>query len=110
MSVMPEGAPERTDPTTAPPPVPASEKALSPPRNWQSRLLGICFAIFTFEIGLFLVVFPWLDNWSLNYFQELVPSIQEVWDDPYFRGAVTGLGLVNIYIALLQVVRLLRRV
>ena len=104
MSVMPEGASEPT-----PPPIPVYLETPSRSITWQSRLLRICFAIFTFEIGLFLVVFPWLDNWSLNYFQELIPSIQSVWDDPYFRGAVTGLGFVNIYIALVQVVRLLRR-
>jgi hypothetical protein len=74
------------------------------------RLLGFCFAIFTFEIGLFLVVFPWMDDtWNLNYFQGFVPILKSVWDDPYFRGAVTGLGFVNIYIACLEVGRLMRR-
>lgn len=110
MSVMPEGAP---DPSAhEPAPTDSAPAAIAPtgrPRPWQSRLLGICFAIFTFEIGLFLIVFPWLDNWNLNYFQGLIPALQDTWDDPYFRGAVTGLGFVNIYIALREVVRLFRR-
>lgn len=79
-------------------------------RSWQARLLSICFIIFTFEIGLFLVVVPWMEEtWSLNTFQELVPALQAVWIDPYFRGAITGLGLVNIYIACHEIFRLLRR-
>ena len=78
------------------------------PRPWQSRLLGICFAIFTFEVGLFLVVFPWTDTWNLNYLQELI-HIQGLWPNSYFRGALTGLGLVNVYLACLEVARLVRR-
>jgi hypothetical protein len=79
-------------------------------RSWQGRLLGISFAIFAFEIGLFLVIFPWMgDSWDLNYIQSLGPVLQNVWDEPYFRGAVSGLGFLNIYIAILQVARLFRR-
>jgi hypothetical protein len=78
--------------------------------SWQSRLLSISFAIFAFEIGLFLVIFPWLgDAWNTNFFESLSPSLQAMWDGPYFRGAVSGLGLVNIYIALLQIARMFRR-
>jgi uncharacterized BrkB/YihY/UPF0761 family membrane protein len=79
-------------------------------RTWQGRLLSICFIIFTVEIGLFLVIVPWMEEtWSLNTFQELSPVLQTIWIDPYFRGAITGLGLVNVYIALHEVVRLFRR-
>jgi hypothetical protein len=79
-------------------------------KTWQNRLLSICFVIFTFEIGLFLVIFPWMEEtWSLNSFQEYVPLLQAVWVDPYFRGAITGLGLVNIFIAFQEVMRLLKR-
>lgn len=104
MSVTPENVPNLAGA--------ASEDALTGSRggSWQSRLLGFCFAIFTFEIGLFLVVFPWMDDtWSINYFQGIVPILKTVWNDPYFRGGVTGLGFVNIYIACLEVARLLRR-
>lgn len=79
------------------------------PRSWQGRLLTICFAIFAFEVGLFLVVFPWMDSWTLNYFQGFSSNLENLWDEPSFKGLVTGLGFVNIYIALLQVVRLFRR-
>jgi hypothetical protein len=78
-----------------------------PPRT--PRLLRLCFAIFTFEIGLFLIVFPWVDIWSLNYFSGWLPALENVWDEPYFRGAITGLGLVNVYVACAEVLRLVRR-
>ena len=75
----------------------------------SQRLLRLCFAIFTFEIGLFLAVFPWVDIWSSNYFSGWIPALENIWNDLYFRGAVTGIGLVNIYVACNEVVRTFRR-
>lgn len=104
MSLTPEDIPNIAGPPAKEPPAAGQTGA------WQSRILGFCFAIFTFEIGLFLVIFPWMDEtWNLNYFQGLIPILKNVWNDPYFRGGVTGLGFVNIYIACLEVARLLRR-
>jgi len=95
-------------------PEPFPEQILEPPkrtRTWQSRLLSICFIIFTFEIGAFLAIIPWMEeSWALNTFQEWIPALQAIWIDPYFRGAITGLGLVNIYIACSELFRLFRRV
>lgn len=105
MSLSPENLPQMPAPELAP-----EEPPRPPVRTWQSRLLGICFAIFTLEIGLFLIVFPWMDDtWDLNYFNSVLPSLQNVWDDPYFRGALTGLGFVNLYIACQEVIRVLKR-
>jgi hypothetical protein len=89
---------------------PAAESA-SPirVRFWQSRIWAICFTIFALEIGLFLVVFPWMDAWNINHFQRWFPRLQDLWEDRYLRGAVSGLGLVNIYIACGEVLRLIRR-
>jgi hypothetical protein len=104
MSLSPENVPPFSTPEAAP------AEAPKVVRRWQARLLGICFALFTFEIGLFLVIFPWMDDtWDLNYFNSVLPALQAVWDDPYFRGALTGLGLVNIFIACQEVIRALKR-
>jgi hypothetical protein len=78
------------------------------PKRWQGRLLTFCFAVFAMEIGLFLVIIPWLDSWTFNYFQGINPNFESIWDEPSFKGLVTGLGFVNIYIALLQIIRLFR--
>jgi len=94
-------------------PQPIPEQAAEPvrrTRTWQRRLLSICFIIFSFEVGLFLVIVPWMDEtWALNTVQEAFPALQSIWIDPYFRGAITGLGLVNIYIACHEMFRLFRR-
>jgi hypothetical protein len=103
MSLSPDPSPYMS----VPEPVPEPPQRV---RTWQSRLLNICFVIFTFEVGLFLVIVPWTDEtWNLNTLQDFLPALQTLWTDPYFKGAITGLGLVNIYIACHEVFRLLRR-
>lgn len=96
MPVTPESASYH-----APGPQPAPRK--------RHRLLRICFAVFTFEIGLFLLIFPWRDSWTFNYFQGSSAFLESIWDDPYFRGAISGLGLVNVYLAVLEFLRAFRR-
>ncbi|MGD1095332.1 MAG: hypothetical protein ABSB35_25480 [Bryobacteraceae bacterium] len=88
--------------------LPAAESAPSQ-GIWRSRVVRICLTLFTFEIGVFLVIFPWTDSWGFNYVQQLAPAIQGVWNHPYFRGAVTGLGFLNVYLSCLEVILLFRR-
>ena len=104
MSLTPNTAPERETPDAA------GEGA----RRGRVRrsLWLVCFALFSFEIGAFLLVFPWLDTWSLNHLPNFLPAtrseFQDLWDDPYFKGAISGLGLLNLYIAFRQVSSMLR--
>lgn len=102
MALDPEGV------TDVPAGVPPNPPDPGHQRHWHSKLLSVCFAIFCFELGVFLLVFPWMDSWSLNYLSTVSPKLESVWLDPFFRGALSGLGLVNIYIAFLEVFRLLR--
>jgi hypothetical protein len=76
--------------------------------HWSRRVLGIFFAIFAFYLGLFLVVFPWLRAWGMNWVPVHSSLLGRVWMSPYFRGAVSGLGLLNIYVALGESARQIR--
>jgi hypothetical protein len=88
---------------------PSPRKSTGAKIGWQRRLLRISLALFTVEVGLFLIVFPWTENWQTNSFQTLTPGIQDLWLQPSFRGALTGLGFVNLYIACLQVIYSFRK-
>ena len=59
----------------------------------MSRLLII--ALF-FEVGVVLMVVPWSTYWERNYFVEAVPYIEAIATNTFVRGAITGLGLVNV--------------
>jgi hypothetical protein len=57
------------------------------------RLLIVAFF---FEIGFALLVVPWSAFWDRNYFAEAVPVIHTVITNNFVRGAVSGLGLINL--------------
>jgi hypothetical protein len=78
--------------------------------RWHQRILAFCFVIFAFELGLFLLVFPWLRSWDLNWVPVHSPNFAAVWMSRYFRGALSGLGLLNIYIALVEFIRQLKSI
>jgi hypothetical protein len=67
--------------------------------RWHRRILGICLVVFAFELGLFLLIFPWLPNWDVNWIPVHFRPLSDVWMNQYFRGALSGLGLLNIYVA-----------
>ena len=92
-------------PAGAPPPEQDREQ---PSFRWYHKLVGLLFVILCFEVGIFLVAFPWSSYWNVNFFSGLSPAWTQIWISPYVRGAVTGLGVVNLYVSLLEVFRLQR--
>jgi hypothetical protein len=88
------------------PPVEAPES--SPKVSWVHRLGALLFILVCFEVGVFLLVFPWMDYWDSNWIAGLAPWMHPVWSSSYFRGALSGVGLLNIYISMAEVFRLRR--
>ncbi len=66
---------------------------------WK-RLFLVVFILLSFEIGLFLVLFPWSPAWERNLILDFIPLLRGVLQSPFLRGAVSGLGLVNILLGL----------
>jgi hypothetical protein len=67
-----------------------------------SKILVIVFIFFCFELGLFLIIFPWSQYWENNLFLSYAPFIRDVVLSNYFRGAVSGLGIVDIGIGVYE--------
>ena len=70
------------------------------------RLLIIALLV---ELGLLLIVVPWSAYWERNYFAQMSPIVSAVVTNNYIRGAVTGLGAVNLFAALADLALLVRR-
>jgi hypothetical protein len=51
---------------------------------------------FFLEVGLLLVVLPWSSFWDRNYFALTWPALRPVLSNNFVRGAITGLGVVNL--------------
>lgn len=70
----------------------------------MSRLLLI--AVFL-EVGAVLIVAPWTGFWDRNYFAEWLPPVQAVIGNHYVRGAVSGLGVINVFAGLAELASLI---
>lgn len=98
---------------TAPAQTPLAPESTNKPgrfARWHRRVLGFCMIIFALEIGVFLVVFPWLSNWDQSWIPVHSPRFANVWTSPYFRAALSGLGLLNIYVAAMELLSQLKSI
>jgi hypothetical protein len=56
-------------------------------------LLRVAFFI---EVGILLIVLPWSGYWERNYFAQAWPAFGALVTNNFARGAISGLGLVNL--------------
>ena len=53
--------------------------------------------MFFVQVGLLLVVMPWWPAfWEHNYFAMAWPPLRTILSNNFLRGAVSGLGVVNL--------------
>ena len=45
---------------------------------------------------MLLIVIPWSAFWEHNYFAETWPALQTIVTNNFVRGAISGLGVVNL--------------
>ncbi|MBI3209180.1 MAG: hypothetical protein HYZ37_09815 [Candidatus Solibacter usitatus] len=76
--------------------------------RWYHKVAAVVFAIFVFDLGLFLLIFPWMEGWEHNFFATWREPLRALWMNSYFRGTVSGVGLVNIFLSFVEVARLRR--
>ena len=70
----------------------------------MKRLLIVAFF---FEFGFALLVVPWSAFWDRNYFADAIPIVHTIIRNNFVRGAVSGLGLVNLAAGLAELVSIL---
>lgn len=68
------------------------------PTRRVDNMTRVLIVLVCLEVGLSLLVLPWTPLWLNNFFAA-IPRIQFFWPNPYFRGAVSGLGLINLLVA-----------
>ncbi len=54
--------------------------------------------------GFLLIPVPWSTFWDRNYFAQVLPVLQAFLSNNYVRGAVSGLGVVNLYLGIAELV------
>jgi hypothetical protein len=76
------------------------------------KLTIVFFILICFEIGILLVILPWVPSpsWSENYLLVLAadkihwPWLALAMKSGYTRGAVTGLGVLNILLGVWEII------
>jgi hypothetical protein len=92
------------NPETLPSPTPEPSSA-----GWIVKLAAVLYCVFVLEMGIFLLVYPWLDDlWMRNWLLRAVPAWRPFFLSEHFRGAVSGLGILNIFIGFHEAIRLRR--
>jgi hypothetical protein len=79
--------------------------------TWVQRVSALLLIVFCLDLGLFLLIYPWTDSWAGNYFSWIgpmrwQPTWHQIWTNGFTRGAVSGVGLLNIWIAVAEALRM----
>jgi hypothetical protein len=74
----------------------------------MNRALGILYIVVCFEMGVFLFVLPWVPWWGKNFFVNHYPVVSSVAMNYFVRGAITGIGLADVWLAFYELWRLRR--
>jgi hypothetical protein len=74
-------------------------------RPWQSTLLRIVYIVYSLEVGMFLIFLPWQSFWESNYFLFRFPDLHPIMLNPFLKGAISGLGIVNLLIGFDEILR-----
>lgn len=68
-----------------------------------NRFLFGIYVLYCFEVGIFLLFFPWLRLWEQNSLLSYYPYLRQIVLDNFFRGAVSGLGVANIILGVWEI-------
>jgi hypothetical protein len=78
-------------------------------RSMSAKLTLVLFILVCFEIGFLLIFLPWHHSWQDNNFLYYVtdvldaPRLRQFVVSGYVRGAVTGLGVLNVLIGIREI-------
>jgi len=65
----------------------------------MNRVLRALLVVVCFEMGALLLYLPWSTFWERNFFLSNFPSLIPIVLHPSFRGAVSGVGVLDLLIA-----------
>jgi hypothetical protein len=65
----------------------------------MNRILRALLVVICFEMGAMLLYLPWTAYWEQNYFLSHHPVLMPYLLHPSFRGVVSGIGLLDIFLA-----------
>lgn len=65
----------------------------------MNRILRALTVVLLFEMGALLLYLPWSAFWEQNYFLSHFPWLMRIVLHPSLRGIVSGIGVLDIFVA-----------
>ena len=95
--------------SSASPPTASPAATAGPPEqhratHWLRRADLFLRVIVRLYVGLILVFLPWTHAWTYNRFFLYYASVAKLMESGAIRGLVSGLGLLNLWIALSEAI------
>ena len=72
---------------------------------WMHRISVFLFVLISAVAGVLLIILPWTPEWTDNYLLLSFPSLRTLVANGFFRGICSGLGLLDIWIGVLEAIR-----
>jgi len=72
--------------------------------RWAKRAQLLIFVVLCIELGMLMIVLPWTQFWSSNSLLWGYPELRDVVQHYFIRGAVTGLGIINLWMGIWEAV------
>jgi hypothetical protein len=86
------------------PPAPQPVEAHAEMPVWLQRLFVIVYVVFCIELGVVLVALPWSFLWFNNNFLAHWPAVRHFSQLGFVRGAVSGLGFLDLWLGISEAV------
>jgi hypothetical protein len=72
---------------------------------WLQRVFVVVYVLFCIELGLVLITLPWTKFWFSEGWLAQWPTLRNFLHLGFVRGAVSGLGLLDIWLGVIEAVR-----
>ncbi len=107
MSVLEQG-PQKSNVPASNGPVLVLSAARRKPNSWElwrRRIFLVVFVLFCLEVGIILTVAPWSPFWTNNSLLSNFPRLREFLMYGFVRGLISGLGVIDIGLAVGEAIR-----
>jgi hypothetical protein len=106
-------APETNPPPAAPAPAPRLDAApegapYAPRRRWYHYAAPLVLALLCVELGILLVLLPWLDVYEHDIYLYIPPAARAFFLSASFRAALSAVGFLNFLVALNEFLEIAR--
>ena len=81
-----------------------SDRANKPAPIWLQRLSIIILVVFCFYVGLLVFLLPWTRYWNENPYLLTFSPFARLMGAGFTRGLVSGLGLVDMWIGISEII------